>query len=166
MARKHENFRWGGYKYAPESIGFSLNGKRLNLPEEVRSRIAYLAVCGKNKEVEDELKRFLRKEENKPCDLITFGFYAKDDRRNFYFTKQLRAYRTDLPEKLRIYKEWKHYIVDTCGGRLQPFVVTTGHITPYGSDKANEEDTSVEIDTNRMGVIIRFSDRLENRIFV
>ena len=49
MARKHENFRWGGYKYAPESVGFSLNGKRLNLPEEVRSRIAYLAVCGKNK---------------------------------------------------------------------------------------------------------------------
>ena len=35
MARKHENFRWGGYKYAPESIGFSLNGKRLNIPEEV-----------------------------------------------------------------------------------------------------------------------------------
>ena len=42
MARKHENFRWGGYKYAPESVGFSLNGKRLNLPEEVSSRIVYL----------------------------------------------------------------------------------------------------------------------------
>ena len=63
MARKHENFKWGGYKYAPESVGFSLNGKHLNLPEEVRSRIAYLAVCGRNKEVLDELKRALRKEE-------------------------------------------------------------------------------------------------------
>ena len=44
MARKHENFRWGGYKYAPESIGFYLNGKRLNLMEEGRSSIAYLDV--------------------------------------------------------------------------------------------------------------------------
>lgn len=27
MSRKHEKFSWGGYKYAPESIGFSVYGK-------------------------------------------------------------------------------------------------------------------------------------------
>lgn len=166
MSRKHENFRWGGYKYAPESFNFTLNGKLLNIPAEIKGNLQYKAVCGKCKEVEDELKRYLRKEEKKPCDLVTFGFYAKDNKRDFYFTKQLTAHRSDLSEKLRIYKEWKHYIVDTCDCRLQPFVVTTGHITPYGTEKAGEEDTSVEIDTNRMGVVIRFVDRLESRLFV
>ena len=44
MARKHENFRWGGYKYAPESVGFSLNGKRLNQKKKKKRRMEYLAV--------------------------------------------------------------------------------------------------------------------------
>lgn len=36
MKRKY-NFKWSGYKYAPETIGFFLNGKHLNLPEETRT---------------------------------------------------------------------------------------------------------------------------------
>lgn len=64
--RKHENFHWGGYKYAPESVWFSINGKHINFPEEVRSRLAYLAVCGENEKLLIELKRALRAEEKKP----------------------------------------------------------------------------------------------------
>lgn len=59
--RKHENFHWGGYKYAPESVGFSINGKHINFPEEVRSRLAYLAVCGENEKLLIELKNEHRK---------------------------------------------------------------------------------------------------------
>ena len=47
MSRKHENFKWSGYKYAPESVGFSLNGKHINFSENIRSHLAYLAICGK-----------------------------------------------------------------------------------------------------------------------
>ena len=38
MARKHENFRWGGYKYAPESVGFSLNGQKRNLTRSIQNK--------------------------------------------------------------------------------------------------------------------------------
>ena len=64
--RKHENFHWGGYKYAPESVWFSINGKHINFPEDVRSRLAYLAVCGEKEKLLIELKRALREEEKKP----------------------------------------------------------------------------------------------------
>lgn len=88
MKRKY-NFKWSGYKYAPETIGFSLNGKHLNLPEETRSNLAYLAICGRNKEVIEELKRIVRAEEKKP---IIKGkcicFFAENSDKYFY-TQQL-----------------------------------------------------------------------------
>ena len=165
MARKHENFTYDfGWKTAPEQWRFYYNEKYIPLDNNTRNSLACMCLSGKIKEAEDELKRLLRKEEKKPHDLITFGFYGKNSK-DFYYTKQLLAHRTDLQEKLRIYKEWKHYIVDNCDGRLQPFTVTTGYITPYGSEKAEEEDTSVEIDTNRHGVIIRIVENPENRLF-
>ena len=83
----------------------------------------------------------------------------------FYYTKQLLAHRSDFAEKLRIYKEWKRHIIEDCKGRLQPFTVTTGYITPYGVSKAEEEDTSVLIDTDRRGIVIRFVENPENRLF-
>lgn len=165
MARKHENFTYNfGYKAAPEQWRFYFNEKYIPLDNDTRNSLACMCLAGKIKEAEDELKRLLRKEEKKSHDLITFGFYGKNSN-DFYYTKQLLVHRVDSQEKLRIYKEWKHYIVDTCEGCLQPFTVTTGYITPYGSEKAEEEDTSVEIDTNRHGVIIRIVENPENRLF-
>ena len=126
MARKHENFRWGGYKYAPESVGFSLNGKRLNLPEEVRSRIAYLAVCGKNKEVEDELKRILRKDE-----------------------KQLRYNPNDIQDALRCYKEWKRYIKDKNCILETGYELSEGEFNPFGENKAEHRTVTSVVDLTR-----------------
>ena len=57
-----EYFSWRGYKYSPFSVQFFFNGRPLRLPEEIKSTCAYLAVCGTQKEVEDELKRFVRRE--------------------------------------------------------------------------------------------------------
>ena len=48
-----EYFSWYGYKYSPSSVRFFLNGKPLRLPEEIKNRCAYLAVCGKYKAAED-----------------------------------------------------------------------------------------------------------------
>ena len=165
MARKHENFNYDyGWKTAHEQWSFYYNGKRICLEHETRNKLACMCLSGKVKEAEDELKRLLRKEEKQKHDYITFGFYGKDSM-EFYYTKQLLAHRNDFAEKLRIYKEWKRHIIEDCNGRLQPFTVTTGCITPYGVSKAEEEDTSVLIDTDRRGIVIRFVENPENRMF-
>ena len=165
MSRKHENFNYDyGWRLAPEQWSFYYNGKYIPLDNNTRNTLACMCLSGKVKEAEDELKRLLRKEEKKQHDIVTFGFYGKDST-EFYYTKQLTAHRSNLSEKLRIYKEWKRHIIEDCNGRLQPFTVTTGYITPYGAEKAEEEDTSVEIDTNRRGVVIRFVENSENRMF-
>lgn len=108
--RKHENFKWSGYKYAPESISFSCNGKRINFPEEVRSQLAYLAVCGKSEELLIELKRALRAEEKKPRIIGKCICFFKKDSNEFYYTQQLRYNPDNLQDALRCYKEWKKYI--------------------------------------------------------
>ena len=165
MARKHENFNYNyGWKTALEQWSFYYNGKYIPLDSDTRNRLACMCLSGKVKEAEDELKRLLRKEEKQKHDYITFGFYGKDST-EFYYTKQLLAHRSDFAEKLRIYKEWKRHIIEDCRGRLQPFTVTTGYITPYGVSKAEEEDTSVLIDTDRRGIVIRFVENPENRLF-
>ena len=107
--RKHENFHWGGYKYAPESVWFSINGKHINFPEEVRSRLAYLAVCGEKEKLLIELKRALRAEEKKPRVVGKCICFFKKDSNEFYYTQQLRYNPDDLYDALRCYKEWKRF---------------------------------------------------------
>ena len=108
--RKHEKFSWSGYKYAPESVNFALNGKRIYMPEDIRSRIAYLAVCDENEKAIIELKRFLRKEEKK---MHTLGrcicFYKEGSDKEFYYSEQLMYRQYDIQDALHSYKEWKRY---------------------------------------------------------
>ena len=149
MARKHENFRWGGYKYAPESVGFSLNGKRLNLPEEVRSRIAYLAICEKNKEAEDELKRILRKDEKKPRIVGKCICFFKKDSDEFYYTQQLRYNPSDIQDALRCYKEWKRYIKDKNCILETGYELSEGEFNPFGENKAEHRTVTSVVDLTR-----------------
>ena len=162
MARKHDKlFKYGGYRYAPEQWGFSYNGKQINLDTDTKTTLAMLVISGKRKEAEDELKRLLRKEEKQINDFVTFGFFGKNSNK-YYFTSQLSAHRNNLAEKLRIYKEWKRYIIEDKNGKLQPFVVTSGYFTPYGTEEKREEDTSIVIDFKRHGCTIRF---IKEKIF-
>ena len=149
MARKHENFRWGGYKYAPESVGFSLNGKRLNLPEEVRSRIAYLAVCGKSKEVEDELKRILRKDEKKPRIVGKCICFFKKDSNELYYTQQLRYNPNDIQDALRCYKEWKRYIKEKDCILETGYELTEGEFNPFGTNTKTTKTVTSVVDLSR-----------------
>ena len=156
MARKHDKlFRYGGYRYAPEQWGFLYNGKPINLDADTKSTLAMLVISGNRKEAEDELKRLLRKEEKRINDLVTFGFFGKNSRQ-YYFTQSITAHRENMTEKLMAYKEWKRYIIEDCKGRLYPFVVTSAYVTPNGIEKKQEEDTSVIIDFDRPGCVIRF----------
>ena len=148
MARKHESFSYDyGLKYAPEQWRFYYNGKYIPLDHETRNHLALLCISGRIKEAEDDLKRLLRAEEKLDNDYVTFGFFG-DGGNEYYYTLQLIAQKTDLDEKLRIYKPWKNYIRKQCKGYLLPFKVTTGFITPFGEEEKTK-NRGVLIDLKR-----------------
>lgn len=149
MARKHENFGWRGYKYAPESFEFFLNGRKINLPEEDKSKIAYLVVCGKTKYAEDELKRVLRKEEKKPRVVGKCICFFKKDSDEFYYTQQLRYDPNDIWDALRCFKEWKRYIKEKKCILETGYEVTEGEFNPFGKNKAETKTITSVVDLTR-----------------
>ena len=153
MARKHEKFSWGGYKYAPETVQFSLNGKPLNLPEKTRNHIAYLAVCGKTNEARDELKRILRKDEKKPQIIGKCICFFKENSNDFYYTQQLRYNPNNIQDALRCYKEWKHYIQSKDCILEVGYEVTEGEFNPFGDNKAKRRAVVSRVDLNRCRTI-------------
>lgn len=149
MARKHENFKWNGYKYAPETIMFSLNGKQLLLPEEKRSRLAYMAVCGKEKEVEDELKRFLRKEEKTPQVIGKCICFFKKNSNEFYYTQQLKYDPNDIQDALRCYKKWKSFIKTNNCVLETGYELSEGEFSPCGTNQATYRTITSVVDLTR-----------------
>jgi len=140
MKRKY-NFKWSGYKYAPETIGFSLNGKHLNLPEETRSNLAYLAICGRNKEVIEELKRIVRAEEKKPIIKGKCICFFAENSDKYYYTQQLLYNSDDIYDALRAYKEWKRYIKSKNCILDEPIAIAEGTFNPCGVNKPIETRT-------------------------
>lgn len=51
--RKHENFHWGGYKYAPESVGFYINGKHINFPRRSKKSLGIFDSMRRERKVVD-----------------------------------------------------------------------------------------------------------------
>lgn len=147
--RKHENFHWSGYKYAPESVRFSINGKHINFPEEVRSHLAYLAVCGENEKLLIELKRALRAEEKKPRVVGKCICFFKKDSNEFYYTQQLRYNQNDLHDALRCYKEWKRYIQSKNCMLETGYEVTEGEFNPYGDSIEKRRTVTSIVDLKR-----------------
>lgn len=151
MSRKHENFRWSGYKYAPESVGFSLNGKHINFSENIRSHLAYLAICGENEELLIELKRALRAEEKKPLIIGKCICFFKKNSDEYYYTQQLRYNPDNLHDALRCYKEWKRYILSKNCILEAGFTVTEGTFEPFenGNNKPKVKTIENYIDLTR-----------------
>lgn len=107
---KQFNITYCGYKYAPEQCSVFLNNRLYaKAGTQAAHDITLLLIAGKEKEAADIIKRQLRKEAKKPA-YITIGYYQEGSKSRYFFTRQLIARRDDLPEKLRIYKEWKHFI--------------------------------------------------------
>lgn len=148
MRKEKERYSYGGYKYAPESINFTLNGKRLQLPDDLRSNLAYLAICGRHKEVLDGLKRFVRKERRTSnVEYVTYGFY-RENGKDFYYTRDLLARPSDMQDKVRVYKKWKQYLKDnnciaTC------YTVESGAVAPDGTSKPSVRTEEVRVDLSR-----------------
>lgn len=101
---------YSGYKYAPESFTIFVNNRvYAQRGSQEAHNIAMLLIAGKEKEARDEIKRNIRKSYKKP-QYITIGFFQEGSRSRYFFTRQLYARRDNLPEKLRIYKEYKRFI--------------------------------------------------------
>ena len=153
MSRKkksrYESFSFGGQTYAPESVWFKLNDKPIKIADHNKKRdLQYKAICGKYKEVVAELKRMERKEaREKKVKHITFCFFVKDSNR-YYCTRDLKADINDLHDRLRVYKEWKHYIQENdC--KMLACTIQEGTITPYGKSEPKEREKYDLIDLTR-----------------
>lgn len=107
--KKKDTFSYSyGWRTAPESYKFYLNGKRINLPSATESDLGYKVICGKVKEAEDELKRMIRKERKREK-LVTFGFMEKDSNIHYLYPCAiwLCCNQYNIVEKLKAYKTIK-----------------------------------------------------------
>jgi hypothetical protein len=111
--RKHDNFTYNyGWRTAPEQWSFYHNGKLIELDSDIRNSLACLCLSGKTREAENELKRIIRKQQKTSNKYVTIGFYGVEHTKEYYFTKQLLARKDNLSDMLRIYKDWKEYILN------------------------------------------------------
>lgn len=163
MSRKHEKFSWGGYKYAPESVGFSVYGKPLKLPEDVRNRLAYLACCGNNEEVKIGLKRVLRMDEKKPDIVKKCICFFKQGSNEFYYCRSFAYDQNNRQEALRCYKEWKHYIESKNCILETEFTVEDGEFDPFGNNKARRRVVENRVDLTRCRTINLVRDSIYAR---
>ena len=149
MKKEKERYSYGGYKYATESINFTLNGKLLTLPEDLRSNLAYLALCGRHKEVIDGLKRYVRKErKSADVEYVTYGFYRENGGKDFYYTKELLACPNDMQDRIRVYKNWRKFLLDhDCIATT--YTVESGTVTPDGIAKPTVSAQEVRVDLKR-----------------
>lgn len=147
MIKQDKNIKisWRMYQYAPESFRCSVNGKAFPVPNP--SRLGVLLVEGKAKEVHDEIKRMVRNQ-RKEVRRVTIGFYGLDRPKNFFYTSQLYAKDDDLQGKLYVYKEWKRFCKSR-GGEVSTHTVTTGNITPFGSEEKEVVETHDRVDFDR-----------------
>lgn len=127
---KHEiNITYSGYKYAPELFTFYVNGK-VYAPRhsEKAAKLGYLVITGKEKEARDEIKRDIRRSHKEP-QYLTIGFYQEGSKTRYFFTRQLYARRDDLTDKLRIYKEYKHFL-ESNNCIVNTYEVNAGEVKP------------------------------------
>ena len=153
MARKHEHFSWCGYKYAPESFKFFLNGKKIYLSDDMTSTLGCLVIAGKKKEVTDKLKRLLRADEKKPQIVGNCIIFFKEDSNEFYYTKDLQYHTGDLQEALRCYKKWKHYILDRNCMLETGYTVEEGDFEPFGNNIPKRKAIISKVDLKRAGFV-------------
>lgn len=150
---KHEiKLSYNGYKYAPESFNFFVNGKLYAAAyTQEAAKLGYLIITGKEKEARDEIKRAIRKGYKKP-EYITIGYYQEGSATRYFFTRQLYARRDNLQEKLRIYKEYKHFI-EARNGIVNTYEVKSGQFVPGKAAAAQTQIIEEKADLNRPIII-------------
>lgn len=134
-----------------KALVFRLMENILIFSENVRSRLAYLAICGKNEELLIELKRALRAEEKKSLIVGKCICFFKKNSDEFYYTHQLRYNPDDLQDALKCYKEWKRYILSKNCILETGFTITEGTFKPFenGNNKPKVKMIENHVDLTR-----------------
>lgn len=165
MARKHEKFSFThGWRTAPESYKFYLNGEPINLDDNTRNKLGYMCACGEFKKAEAELKRLLRKEEKRSeiCGKCV-AFYVLNGKKYVYSQFFLYApYNRD--EAISMYKQWKQYIKENDNKIATSVRTTSGFVTPYGATKCEDMTEEYTIDLSR-GCLITIIRNTNNVMF-
>lgn len=165
MARKYERFSYThGWKTAPESYKFYLNGELINLDYNTRNKLGYMCACGDIKKAEKELKRLLRKEEKRSgiCGKCV-AFYVLNEQKYIYSESFLyNPYNRD--EAMLMYKQWKQYIKENDNKISSSVRITSGFVTPYGVTKVEDKAEEYTIDLSR-GCLITIIRNPKNVMF-
>lgn len=152
------NFSYAhGWRTAPETYKFFYNGKRLNLSLEDEREFGYKIICGKTKEVEDELKRRVRKQQKRGNVAGWCICSCVESSTVYYFTQDLMfSDRYNIKEKLGVYKEWKRYVISRNYTLQQSRIrQTSGYIMSNGEQigKENEIANDEKVSSSHYGLV-------------
>ena len=112
-----------------------------------------LYILGKEKEAADKIKKQIRASYKKP-EYITIGYMQEGSKSRYFFTRQLKARRDDLPEKLRIYKEYKSFLQSN-NFIVNTYEVNTADVIPGKAAAATTKVIKEKADPHRP-IIIKF----------
>lgn len=143
--------KWSVYKWAPETFRCSVDGRAFALEDP--SHWGMLAVSGRVRELEDEIKRLVRASYKKTR-LVTIGFRTKENPRRVCFTHQLLAREDTLSSRLYVYREWKRYCAENGCVLTTPVAVTEGDFVPEKSEKNTVRYVRETVDLHRPITIV------------
>ena len=112
------------YKYAPEQfkayrvVGFSHGNRNVPKYEQIKLDGYETSVCGNayctkgRSAAISELKKIMRKHSKRPDYYVTYGFMSKTYPSQYRFTKDIRAVPECIDDILRVYKEFKQFVLN------------------------------------------------------
>lgn len=146
-----------GWRTAPETYEFSYNGKQLNLSFDDKREFGYKIICGKIKEVEDEIKRRIRKQYNRGNVAGWCICSCVENSTEYCYTQDIMFFnRYNIKEKLKAYKEWKHYVSSKKYVLQQSGIKqTSGYIMSNGKQIGKEYKIAngIKVDPLRYGLV-------------
>jgi len=146
--KKFENLiTYNCYRYAPESFNLIIKGiGKVKLNSEITSKLGNLYICGNKKELEKQIKIFIRNKTilTKELDNIKVAIKVNQNNKKDYVLLQDfdKCSRYDIQGKLRQYKNLK----ENYNANNSPITITEGKMTSYGKfEKTKEYVPQVEL---------------------
>jgi len=110
---KNIKYNYSCYRYAPESFkaSYSIGNIKgnFNLTSDLISKLGNWAICGENKKVIDEFKRYYRDHIKIKNQKVCYGVFELDNDKQYKYIKEFNANKYNMQEKLKAYKEFKEY---------------------------------------------------------
>ena len=126
----YDHFNYSVYKYAPESFKLLFRGKTVELPNDIKDKLGYLAITDK-KSLLKALKQFIRNESIFSQKINSKYLAIRTNESKNSYIKISNAYgygkvnRYSIDEKLMVYKELKeaynknNFNIEVTAGTMQ-----------------------------------------------